>query len=149
MLLLTCCRMLIMQCVRAAASSEHRSQTCASQPCTRHLSTLCCKATSGFAAVHSCASCFTEHGTTAQSHSLQQTGVPLQFGGGKSTGFGLIYEDLEALKRFEPAHRQARLGLVELKSTARKQMKERRRRAKKARGQKKAESARRLMQKSP
>jgi Ribosomal protein S24e len=64
-----------------------------------------------------------------------------QFGGGKSTGFGLIYDDLEALKRFEPTYRQARLGLIEVTKTARKQMKERRRRAKKHRGQKKAESA--------
>jgi small subunit ribosomal protein S24e len=65
----------------------------------------------------------------------------MQFGGGKSTGFGLVYNDVEALKKFEPKHRQARLGLLEVKKTARKQMKERRRRSKKHRGQKKAESA--------
>ena len=66
----------------------------------------------------------------------------VQFGGGKSTGFGLVYDDVDAVKRFEPKYRQARLGLLEIKSTSRKQMKERRRRAKKHRGQKKAESAR-------
>lgn len=65
----------------------------------------------------------------------------VQFGGGKSTGFGLVYDDVDAVKRFEPKYRQARLGLLEIKSTSRKQMKERRRRAKKHRGQKKAESA--------
>lgn len=67
-------------------------------------------------------------------------GVLVQFGGGKSTGFGLIYDDKEALMRFEPKHRQARIGLLTLKSGSRKQMKERRRRAMKHRGQKKAES---------
>lgn len=64
----------------------------------------------------------------------------LQFGGGKSTGFGLIYDTVDDVKHFEPKHRQARLGLLTLKTTARKQMKERRRRAKKHRGVKKAES---------
>ena len=34
--------------------------------------------------------------------------VRMQFGGGKSTGFGLIYDDLEALKRFEPDYRKVR-----------------------------------------
>jgi hypothetical protein len=65
----------------------------------------------------------------------------VQFGGGKSTGFGLIYDDKDALMRFEPKHRQARIGLLTLKSGSRKQMKERRRRSMKHRGQKKAESA--------
>lgn len=64
----------------------------------------------------------------------------VQFGGGKSTGFGLIYDTVDDVKHFEPKHRQARLGLITLKTTARKQMKERRRRAKKHRGNKRAES---------
>ena len=64
----------------------------------------------------------------------------MQFGGGKSTGFGLIYDSVDDVKHFEPKHRQARLGLITVKTTARKQMKERRRRAKKHRGVKKAES---------
>ena len=35
----------------------------------------------------------------------------MQFGGGKSTGFGLIYESLDAVKKFEPKHRRAKVGL--------------------------------------
>jgi len=76
-----------------------------------------------------------------QRQATAATRLRVQFGGGKSTGFGLVYDDVEAVKRFEPKYRQARLGLLEIKSTSRKQMKERRRRAKKHRGQKKAESA--------
>lgn len=30
-------------------------------------------------------------------------------GGGKSTGFGLVYDNLEALKKFEPRHRLIRV----------------------------------------
>ena len=33
----------------------------------------------------------------------------MQFGGGKSTGFGLIYDTLEAAKRFEPKYRLIRV----------------------------------------
>lgn len=65
----------------------------------------------------------------------------LQFGGGKSTGFGLIYDSVDAVKKFEPNHRQKRLGLWDVKKPARKQMKERRRRAAKHRGNKRAEGA--------
>jgi small subunit ribosomal protein S24e len=41
-------------------------------------------------------------------------GVPLslQFGGGKSTGFGLIYDDLKAAKQFEPKYRLIRVRNV-------------------------------------
>jgi ribosomal protein S24E len=35
-------------------------------------------------------------------------GFRTAFGGGKSTGFGLIYDSLEALKKFEPKYRIAR-----------------------------------------
>jgi hypothetical protein len=67
--------------------------------------------------------------------------LEIQFGGGKSTGFGMIYESVDAVKKFEPKHRQQRLGLIEIKKPARKQMKERRRRAAKHRGLKRAEGA--------
>uniref|UniRef100_A0A453NU08 40S ribosomal protein S24 n=1 Tax=Aegilops tauschii subsp. strangulata TaxID=200361 RepID=A0A453NU08_AEGTS len=33
------------------------------------------------------------------------------FGGGKSTGFGLIYDNLEAAKKFEPKYRLIRVCL--------------------------------------
>ena len=32
-------------------------------------------------------------------------GFRTQFGGGKSTGFGLIYDNLEAAKKYEPKYR--------------------------------------------
>ena len=40
-------------------------------------------------------------------------GFRTAFGGGKSTGFGLIYDDLDAMKKFEPKHRLVRAGLKE------------------------------------
>ena len=38
-------------------------------------------------------------------------GFRTAFGGGKSTGFGLIYDNIEAFKKFEPKHRLKRKGL--------------------------------------
>lgn len=40
--------------------------------------------------------------------------APLQtkFGGGRSTGFGLIYDDEASQKQFEPKHRLVRVSLV-------------------------------------
>lgn len=37
-----------------------------------------------------------------------------QFGGGKSTGFGLIYESVDAAKKFEPKYRLVRVRVVEV-----------------------------------
>ena len=37
-------------------------------------------------------------------------GFRTQFGGGKSTGFGLIYDSLESLKKFEPKYRLVRVS---------------------------------------
>eukprot|EP00958_Prasinococcus_capsulatus_P028452 scaffold6758_cov350-Prasinococcus_capsulatus_cf.AAC.3 len=36
-------------------------------------------------------------------------GFRTQFGGGKSTGFGLIYDNLDSLKKFEPKYRLIRV----------------------------------------
>lgn len=36
-------------------------------------------------------------------------GFRTQFGGGKSTGFGLIYDNLEAAKKYEPKYRLIRV----------------------------------------
>merc|ERR1711939_542845 len=61
-------------------------------------------------------------------------GFRTQFGGGKSTGFALIYDTKESLK-FGPRHRLIKFGLAEKKEkTARKLRKERKNRAKKFRG---------------
>lgn len=38
-------------------------------------------------------------------------GFRIQFGGGKSTGFGLIYDDLDSAMKFEPRYRLVRNGL--------------------------------------
>ena len=47
-----------------------------------------------------------------------------KFGGGKSTGFCLIYDSAEAAKKYEPKYRLIRNGIVEKKETSRKQIKE-------------------------
>ena len=65
-------------------------------------------------------------------------GLRTQFGGGKSTGFGLIYDNLEAAKKFEPKYRLIRNGLAEAIEKSRKQRKERKNRTKKLRGIKKS-----------
>ncbi|KPM02776.1 BTB/POZ domain-containing protein kctd15-like [Sarcoptes scabiei] len=60
------------------------------------------------------------------------------FGGGRTTGFVLIYDTLEYAKKFEPKHRLVRNGLMTRERTPRKQRKERKNRMKKVRGTKKA-----------
>lgn len=39
-------------------------------------------------------------------------GFRTQFGGGKSSGFGLIYDSIEAVKKFEPKHRLVKVHIV-------------------------------------
>ncbi|KAG8036402.1 hypothetical protein G9C98_003724 [Cotesia typhae] len=51
-------------------------------------------------------------------------GFRTSFGGGRSTGFGLIYETLDFAKKFEPKHRLQRHGLFEKQKQTRKQRKE-------------------------
>ncbi|KAL0043744.1 hypothetical protein WJX82_005446 [Trebouxia sp. C0006] len=64
-------------------------------------------------------------------------GFRTQFGGGKSTGFGLIYDSIDAAKKFEPRYRLVRNGLADKIEKSRKQIKERKNRSKKIRGVKK------------
>uniref|UniRef100_H0XST5 40S ribosomal protein S24 n=1 Tax=Otolemur garnettii TaxID=30611 RepID=H0XST5_OTOGA len=61
-------------------------------------------------------------------------GFRTHFGGGKTTGFGMVYDSLDYAKKNEPKHRLARHGLYEKKKTSRKQRKERKNRTKKVRG---------------
>ncbi|CAD2214457.1 small subunit ribosomal protein S24e [Angomonas deanei] len=61
-------------------------------------------------------------------------GFKTKFGGGKTTGFGLIYDDIASLKRIEPKYRKVRMGVGKGKLPARKSVKERRNRNKKLRG---------------
>ncbi|KAH3861587.1 40S ribosomal protein S24-like [Dreissena polymorpha] len=66
-------------------------------------------------------------------------GFRTQFGGGKSTGFALVYDTLDYAKKFEPKFRLARQGLYEKPvRPGRKQRKEKKNRVKKVRGTKKA-----------
>ncbi|XP_066922936.1 small ribosomal subunit protein eS24-like isoform X2 [Clytia hemisphaerica] len=65
-------------------------------------------------------------------------GFKTLFGGGKTTGFALVYDTLDYLKKFEPKYRKQRLGLIKVEKPARKQRKERKNRAKKVRGTAKA-----------
>ncbi|KEQ66798.1 37S ribosomal protein S24, partial [Aureobasidium melanogenum CBS 110374] len=39
-------------------------------------------------------------------------GFRTQYGGGKSTGFALIYDSNEAMKKFEPHYRLVRVGMA-------------------------------------
>jgi len=64
-------------------------------------------------------------------------GFKVAFGGGRSTGFGMIYDTLVAAKKFEPKYRLTRFGMGKAKGVARKQRKEKKNRAKKVRGAKK------------
>jgi len=65
-------------------------------------------------------------------------GFKVAFGGGRSTGFGMIYDSLVAAKKYEPKYRLTRFGMGKAKGVARKQRKERKNRMKKVRGIKKA-----------
>merc|ERR1712024_207067 len=60
-------------------------------------------------------------------------GFRTQFGGGKTTGFALIYDSLDFAKKFEPKYRLVRHGMTEMKKVqqSRKQRKERKNRQKK------------------
>ncbi|XP_035579180.1 40S ribosomal protein S24-like [Zalophus californianus] len=60
-------------------------------------------------------------------------GFRTHFGGGKTTGFGMIYDSLEYARKNEPKHRLARHGLYEMKKTSRKPQKEPKDRMKKVR----------------
>eukprot|EP00736_Rhodelphis_marinus_P002460 Rmarinus@m.9630 len=61
-------------------------------------------------------------------------GFHTAFGGGKSTGFALIYDNLDVAKKAEPKYRLVRQGLATSVEGSRKQRKERKNRAKKLRG---------------
>jgi len=69
-------------------------------------------------------------------------GFKTHFGGGRSTGFALIYDDEESQKKFEPKYRLIRSKLMTKKDKpTRKLRKERKNRAKKFRGTKKLKAA--------
>ena len=61
-------------------------------------------------------------------------GFRTKFGGGSSTGFCLIYDSEDAMRKFEPKHRVVRQGLAEKKETSRKAIKEAKNKGLKIRG---------------
>jgi len=65
-------------------------------------------------------------------------GFKVAFGGGRSTGFGMIYDSLVAAKKYEPKYRLTRFGLGTAKNVPRKQRKEKKNRMKKVRGKAKS-----------
>merc|ERR1712144_196063 len=66
-------------------------------------------------------------------------GFRTNFGGGKSTGFALIYDTMDLAKKFEPKFRLGRQGVIDRPpKNSRKQAKEKKNRMKKVRGTKKA-----------
>ncbi|KAB5591535.1 40S ribosomal protein S24 [Ceratobasidium theobromae] len=69
-------------------------------------------------------------------------GFRTAFGGGRSTGFGLIYDDEAAQRKFEPRYRLVRAGMAsKVEKASRKLRKERKNRSKKFRGTKKSKAA--------
>ena len=68
-------------------------------------------------------------------------GMQTVFGGGRTTGFCLIYDNLDVAMKYEPKYRLAREGLCKIQKSSRKQRKEKKNKAKKFRGKNKAKSA--------
>jgi len=69
-------------------------------------------------------------------------GFRTHFGGGRSTGFALIYDDEKAHRSFEPRYRLVRAAMApKVEKASRKLRKERKNRAKKVRGTKKSKAA--------
>ena len=65
-----------------------------------------------------------------------------QYGGGKTTGFALIYDSTEAMKKFEPHYRQVRIGAAnKVEKASRQQRKQRKNRSKEFRGTAKTKGA--------
>ncbi|KAI9888285.1 MAG: hypothetical protein M1814_000775 [Vezdaea aestivalis] len=69
-------------------------------------------------------------------------GLRTHYGGGKTTGFALIYDSPEALKKFEPRYRLVRIGeAAKVEKASRQQRKQRKNRAKETRGTAKSKAA--------
>uniref|UniRef100_A0A7S0FXR0 40S ribosomal protein S24 n=1 Tax=Pyrodinium bahamense TaxID=73915 RepID=A0A7S0FXR0_9DINO len=75
------------------------------------------------------------------SQCIQLFGFKTAFGGGRSTGFGLIYDNTDKMKKFEPKYRLKRAGLDTGKAGAgRRAKKDSKNRMKKARGKEKTKA---------
>jgi len=71
----------------------------------------------------------------ADKNAISVFGFRTQYGGGKSTGFALIYDSNETLKKFEPHYRLVRFGeATKIEKASRQQRKQRKNRSKEVRG---------------
>jgi small subunit ribosomal protein S24e len=70
----------------------------------------------------------------SQANCVSLFGFRTAFGGGRSTGFCLIYDSVEAFIKFEPKHRRCRNGHAVRSEKSRKQIKEAKNRGLKIRG---------------
>lgn len=67
--------------------------------------------------------------------SISVFGFRTHFGGGKSTGFGLVYSSIADAKKFEPSYRLVRYGLATpVEKQSRQQRKQKKNRGKKVFG---------------
>ena len=73
----------------------------------------------------------------ADENTISIFGFENAFGGGKVSGFCLIYDNLDALKKYEPNYRLLRIGLGKKRGPARKGVKEKKNKKKKLRGKNK------------
>ncbi|KAK6338967.1 hypothetical protein TWF696_009765 [Orbilia brochopaga] len=65
-----------------------------------------------------------------------------QYGGGKTTGFALIYDSVDSLKKFEPHYRLVRYGMAsKIEKASRQQRKQKKNRMKEVRGTAKNKAA--------
>ncbi|QID79169.1 ribosomal protein S24A [Saccharomyces cerevisiae] len=68
----------------------------------------------------------------AEKDAVSVFGFRTQFGGGKSVGFGLVYNSVAEAKKFEPTYRLVRYGLAEkVEKASRQQRKQKKNRDKK------------------
>ncbi|KAI8715868.1 40S ribosomal protein S24 [Fusarium sp. LHS14.1] len=78
----------------------------------------------------------------AQKDQISVFGLRTQYGGGKTTGFALVYDSPEAMKKFEPQYRLVRVGLAtKAERASRQQRKQRKNRQKTLRGTAKVKGA--------
>ena len=77
----------------------------------------------------------------AKEENIAVYGLKTKFGGGRSTGFALIYDSLDERKKFDSKIYLKRDGMLEKPARTRKQKKEIKGRVKKVRGTKKAAAA--------
>jgi len=73
----------------------------------------------------------------ADENTISIFGFNNKFGGGKVSGFCLIYDTIDTLKKYEPNYRLTRIGLGKKRGSARKGLKEKKNKKKKLRGKSK------------